>query len=277
MAVHCTWVQNGGGTALCAHLFIFLAAIQEKVKISIVSYLNTLPFRWAIRNSALTGEISLSEDIPRVCAEKLLSGEADLALVPVAVIPQMQRHYIVSDYCIGADGIVDSVKLYHDLPVDQIKNVLLDYQSRTSVNLTRVLFRFWWKTEPEFTDALSGFEEQVRDGTAAVVIGDRTFALNGRYRFETDLAQAWKDFTGLPFVFAAWVSSKPLAPDFIGRFNAVLRNGIENIEQAVKDAPDYGSLPKKMLAEYLNNKINYVLDEKKLQAMRMFHDYLTRL
>src|SRR5690606_31297707 len=150
--------------------------------------------------------------------EKLRSGEVQLALVPVALLPQLNEYHIISNYCIGADGIVDSVKLYHDVPLDEICSVLLDYQSLTSVNLTRVLFRFAWKRDVQFIEGRPGFEDEVAGNTAAVVIGDRTFALNGKYNYETDLAQAWQKFTSLPFVFAAWVSTEKLPDDFIQEF-----------------------------------------------------------
>lgn len=242
-----------------------------------MSYLNTLPFRWAIRNSSLPEMAEMSEDIPAVCAQKLLDGTVDLALVPVAVIPQLKEHYIVSDYCIGADGVVDSVKLYSEVPVKDVQCVRLDYQSRTSVNLVRVLFRFFWKSRPEYVDAEPGFEREVKNGTAAVVIGDRTFSLSGKYRFETDLAQAWKDFTGLPFVFAAWVSNKKLPGDFLETFNSVLHRGATHVDEAVAAEPEHPVLNKTEVADYLRNRIDYRLDAKKREAMALFHSYLRKL
>ncbi len=221
--------------------------------------------------------VNISEDVPSLCAKKLKGSEVQLALVPVALLPELNYYDIVSKYCIGADGIVDSVKLYHNVPLDQICRVLLDYQSRTSVNLARVLFRFAWKRDVEFIDATPGFEEKVFANTAAVVIGDRTFALNGRYTYETDLAEAWKKFTGLPFVFAVWVSTEVLPEKFLQNFNAALQTGVSNIAQAVKDDYTGSVLSAKEVQEYLSDRIDYHLDERKITAMKRFHTYLSRL
>src|SRR5690606_3127226 len=122
-------------------LSLILSPIAGRITISIVNYTNTLPFRWALQRSELLQQIDLHEDVPSICAAKLRRREVQLALVPVALIPELNSHHFVSNLCIGADGIVDSVKLYHDVAVDEVQTVLLDYQSRTSVNLAKVLFK----------------------------------------------------------------------------------------------------------------------------------------
>ena len=93
---------------------------NPKIKVSAVSYLNTLPFIYGINNSEVVNDIKLSLDIPSDCGMKLLSGEVDLGLVPVAILPQLKEYHIISDYCIGAEGKVDSVALYSDVPLDEI-------------------------------------------------------------------------------------------------------------------------------------------------------------
>ena len=78
----------------------------------------------------------------------MLEDEIDVGLVPVAIIPEMKEHYIISDYCIGCDGEVASVCFFSDVPLDKIENILLDYQSRTSVALLKVLLNNIWKINP---------------------------------------------------------------------------------------------------------------------------------
>src|SRR5687768_5763961 len=175
-------------------------------RISAVSYLNTKPFIYGIEKVLDPKLYSLQLDIPSVCAEKLVSGQADLGLVPVAVLPQLKEYYLVSDFCIGAVGAVDSVMLYSFVPLGEIEEVLLDYQSRTSLLLARVLAKEYWKICPRWVNAGEGFENDIRDRTAAVVIGDRTFSLSGKFPFQYDLSAEWHKMTGLPFVFACWVA-----------------------------------------------------------------------
>src|ERR1700739_4758234 len=134
---------------------------MQKYKISIVSYTNTLPFKYGISQSGLEDKIDLQLDIPSVCAQKLLDDKVDIGLIPVAVIPLLKKHYIISKYCLGTNGKVNTVKLYSNVALEEIKNVYLDYQSRTSVTLVQVLAKFFWKIKPIFTQASDGFEKLV--------------------------------------------------------------------------------------------------------------------
>jgi chorismate dehydratase len=239
------------------------------VRISAVSYLNTAPFVHGIRHRLDPSLYELVLDIPAVCAEKLLSGKADLGLVPVAVIPLLKAPHIVSDYCIGAEGPVRSVMLYSDVPLDEIRRVLLDNQSRTSVQLTRVLARELWNIAPEWVEAKPGYETGIGGTTAGVVIGDRTFALNGKFAYAFDLAEAWQSLTGLPFVFACWVSNTALPAEFLRPFNEALRYGLSHRAEA---AADLDRLPADLgrVNDYLEHCISYELTEKKKEGLRAF-------
>jgi chorismate dehydratase len=247
------------------------------VKISIVNYTNTLPFKWALKHSGMLQKIDLQEDIPSICAQKLKFKQVDLALVPVALLAKLDTYYIETDYCIGANGKVDSVKLYSEVPLDKIKTVTLDYQSKSSITLTKVLFKFFWELDVNYLDGKPGFEDQINDTNAAVVIGDRTFELNGKFKYEYDLAEQWKKFTGLPFVFAAWVSTEKLPADFIKEFNAVLKFGVENILKAIDEDYNLKSLSKAQTIEYLVKRIDYNLNIDKKKALNLFLDYIKKL
>jgi chorismate dehydratase len=247
------------------------------VKISIVNYTNTLPFKWALKRSNILQKIDLQEDIPSICAQKLKFKQVDLALVPVALLAKLDTYFIETDYCIGANGKVDSVKLYSEVPLDKIKTVTLDYQSKSSITLTKVLFKFFWILNVNYLDAKPGFENEINDTNAAVVIGDRTFELNGKFKYEYDLAEEWKKFTGLPFVFAAWVSTEKLPADFIKEFNAVLKFGVENILKAIDEDYNLKSLSKTQTIEYLVERIDYNLNADKKKALNLFLDYIKRL
>lgn len=251
--------------------------MPEKIKISIVNYTNTLPFKWAIKRSSILEKIDLQEDIPSICAQKLKYKQVDLALVPVALIPELDSYFIETDYCIGANGKVDSVKLYSDVPLTEIETVTLDYQSKSSITLTKVLFKFFWKLPVTFIDAKPGFEHEIKHTQAAVVIGDRTFDLNGVHRHEYDLAEEWKKFTGLPFVFAAWLSTEKLPEHFITEFNAVLQNGVDNIHQALEEDYHVKNLSKALTLQYLTQRIDYRLNEEKRKALALFLDYISKL
>ncbi|MFM9066073.1 MAG: MqnA/MqnD/SBP family protein, partial [Planctomycetota bacterium] len=107
--------------------------MQRPVRLSIVSYLNSLPFLHGLQQLSEIEELHISVDIPSACAEKLASGAVDIGLIPVAAIPGIKNAEIFSDYCIACDGKVGSVLLVSEVPIEEIESVLLDYQSRTSV------------------------------------------------------------------------------------------------------------------------------------------------
>ena len=242
--------------------------MAKKYSVSIVSYTNTLPLRYGINNSTVLNEMDLQLDIPAVCAQKLLDNKVDIGLIPVAVIPLLKEHHIISNYCIGSNDKVDTVKLYSHVPLAQIENIYLDYQSRTSVMLAKVLCKNYWKIQPTFINAEAGFENTIQGKDTAVVIGDRCFTLNGTFAYEYDLAFEWKKYTKLPFVFAAWVSNKKIDGDFISKLESAMQYGIEHTEVAI--ANEKNSIDKAMIKTYLTERISYDLDEAKKESLSLF-------
>ena len=239
------------------------------IKISAVSYLNTIPFISGLEKNLLNSNIDLQLDIPAICAKKLINGHVDIALVPIIVIPELQDYNIVSDYCIGSNGAVDTVCLYSNNPISQVENVILDYQSRTSVILLKILLEEFWKIKPSFIEGKLGYENNIKENNAALVIGDRTFQLNDRYKYIYDLSAIWKTMTNLPFVFAVWLANKNVSKDFIKIFNLSLKKGLSKIdENLVKEKAKIINC--KDPKDYLNNKICYNLNTKMKEGMALF-------
>ena len=249
---------------------------MKKLKISIVNYTNTLPFKWALKRSPLIEKIDLQEDIPSICGQKLKFNQVDLALIPVAVLAELDTYFIETNFCIAAVGKVDSVKLYSHVPLLDITHVTLDYQSKSSIALAQILFKFFWKLNATYVEAKPGFESEIKGTHAAVVIGDRTFSLNGNFAYEYDLAEEWQAFTGLPFVFAAWVSTKKLPEDFIDEFNSVLEFGVNHVLEAVDEDYEVNDFSKAQTIHYLTKRIDYCLNTEKQQAIDLFLSYLKR-
>ncbi|MCE9538579.1 MAG: menaquinone biosynthesis protein [Bacteroidetes bacterium] len=249
---------------------------MSKIKISVVSYLNSKPFIYGLEHSKLINEIDLQLDIPSVCAQKLIAGTVDIGLIPVAVLPQLKEKYIISDYCIGAEGKVASVILYSKVPLQEIKNILLDYQSKTSVLLVKVLAGNYWKTDPQWIPAKANYENDIEGTTAAVIIGDRTFELENKYPYSYDLAEEWQKFTQLPFVFACWVANKKLPDHFISEFNRTLKFGIDNRTKLIAELVDQNTYSTNIEA-YLTINIKYDYDNLKEKALNLFLDYIVKM
>lgn len=248
---------------------------KKRYKISIVNYLNTLPFVYGLKESGIDKHIDISYDIPAVCAEKLLTKQVDVGLVPVAVLAKMPEYHIITDFCIGSNGVVDSVKLFSMVPLEEIKEIVLDYQSRTSVALVQLLAKELWNISPQFTKAQPGFEKNVKDNKAAVIIGDRTFAINNTFPHEYDLAVEWKKLTGLPFAFAAWTSHSEINdPEFLESFNNALAMGVANTGKSLEGYQN--TIESFDPYNYLTQKISHQLDQPKREAINRFLSFLAQ-
>lgn len=235
-------------------------------KVAIVNYLNTLPFLHGLRSSGFVNEMELIEVMPSLCARYFSEQKVDVSLVPVGALPASPGS-LFSPYGIACNGPVASVCLLSEVPLHQIKSVLLDYQSRTSVLLIRILFEKHWKLFPSFQAAGEGFEDTIRGNTAGLVIGDRALRMSPLYPHVIDLGQAWKAYTGLPFVFAVWMYNHRLGGDFIQRFNKALQFGLDHIDAVIHNNPSYDA---PFLKHYFNRNIHYQLGPEYLEGMRLF-------
>ena len=214
--------------------------------------------------------MELSVDYPSKIAQQLIDGEVDVALVPVAIIPKLKEHHIISDFCIGAEGPVASVCLFSDVPLQEIKRIYLDYQSRTSVALLKLLVREHWKLNVELVETSGGYEHLIKGTDAGLVIGDRALKQRRISPYIYDLAETWMRFTSLPFVFAAWISNRPLPVEFIQLFNDANSIGLNSLPSVVAEnsSPDYD------LTVYFTQNISYPLTPAKRQGLQRFLSYL---
>lgn len=226
-----------------------------------------------LRRSGLMDKVDVTEDFPANIAAMLLNDQVDVGLVPVAIIPRLREAHIITDYCIGAVGEVASVGIFSEVPMEEIETVILDYQSRTSVNLARILLREYWKKEVKIEKATADYRHRIKDTTAAVVIGDRALAQHQYSKYYYDLSLAWQQHTGLPFVFAAWVSNKLLEDDFIDAFNRANAYGVSHLDEVVKgiEFPHYD------LKKYYATDISYQLDQQKRVGLELFLQKLSEL
>lgn len=245
--------------------------MSKKIKVGIVSYLNTRPLIYGLKLPPIADEIELIEDTPSRLAELLVNDEIDLGLVPVAVIPQLEEYFISSDYCIGTETEVASVCLFSEVPLNEITKVYLDYQSLSSVALLKWLMKEYWNIAPEIIQtADDDYRRKISGTTAGLVIGDRAFEQRKISTFIYDLASEWRSITGLPFVFAAWMSNKPLPESFIRKFNEANAIGLTHIDEIVS-AQNFDLFD---LKKYYTLHLSYKLDERKIQGMDLFLQYI---
>lgn len=237
------------------------------IKVAAVSYLNAKPLLYGLeRTECLKDKMELVVDYPSNLATSLQRGEIDLALLPVAAMSAIEGAQIVSNYGIAADGNVASVCIYSEVPLEEAEAIYLDYQSRTSVRLAELLLKEYWKKEITVLLAPENYIEKIMGKTAGVIIGDRALENLKRFPYVYDLAAAWKDFTGLPFVFAAWVANKSLPEDFLDAFDKANALGLDHLDEIIAE----NSFPAYDLKTYYTENIHYELDAEKNKGLQKF-------
>ena len=149
---------------------------------------------------------------PSVCADELAAGEASVGLVPVAALPVIPNVRAIRSFGVAAHREVRSVLLVSKVPLGSVRTLAAHTASRTSIALARLLLAERWGARPELVSRRPPLAGMLTDADAAVIIGDPAFAVHGTTGLlEVDLARAWFEWSGLPFVFAIW-GVGPAAP-----------------------------------------------------------------
>ncbi|XZF15815.1 menaquinone biosynthetic enzyme MqnA/MqnD family protein [Chitinophagaceae bacterium MMS25-I14] len=240
--------------------------MEGKIKVAAVSYLNTKPLLYGIERSDVREKIELLLDYPANLAKSLQDGSIDMALLPVAAMPFVDGARIVSDYGIASDGNVASVCIFCQVPLEEIRTVYLDYQSRSSVRLATLLLEQYWKKDVELKPAPENYIEYINGTTAGVIIGDRALQQRVNFEYIYDLAEAWMDFTGHPFIFAAWIANKDLPEDFLAAFNKANAEGLNHLDEIVAAHP----YPYYDLMTYYTENIKYELTPERRKGLELF-------
>jgi chorismate dehydratase len=256
-------------------LFFTFAAAKivelNKIRVGIVNYFNTKPLLYGLELPPISEQIELIGAYPARLAEMLQHDEIDIGLIPVAAIPQLPSYHIVGNHCIAAEGEIASVCLFSEVPMNEIRKVYLDYQSRSSVALLKWLMNEYWGITPEIVQAEDdSYRAGIKGTTAGLVIGDRALEQRRISTFIYDLGSEWRSITGLPFVFAAWVSTRPLPQDFITLFDEANALGLSHIDEIVQSNP----FEIYDLKKYYTLHLSYQLDERKRKGMELFLAYL---
>ena len=233
-------------------------------KLGVVSYLNSLPL---YRPLEARREVEIVRALPALLANQLDAGQCDAALLPIVDHLRGHGDGLVSDAIIGATGFVRSVLMFSKVPPERVRTVAADTSSHTSVALLRVLLRDLHGLEPAFADAPPNLEAMLRDHDAALIIGDPALEAvqhpGDLHVF--DLATAWRELTGLPFVFAAWTKRRGLdeepTVELAAYLSAARDEGTSAVAQIVRENPTGTKLPAEVVTKYLDGTIQYTLTE----------------
>ncbi len=208
---------------------------------------------------------------PSACAERLAAGESVAGLVPVAALPTMPAVQACSELGVACHHEVTSVLLLSRVPLEEIRTLAAHTASRTSVTLARLLLAERWGAHPELVPARPPLPAMLERADAAVIIGDPALAVHGRSGLlEVDLAGAWAEWTGLPFVFAVW-GVRSGAPEGLAE---LLMRSLEFAEANWEELlPAWASSHRVPLAEarrYLERTLHHRLGQDERAGMEAF-------
>lgn len=244
---------------------------MSKIRIGAVSYLNTKPLVYELEALAPNAELLL--DYPSRLADQLTRGELDVALIPVIEYFRAGTYSLVPNIAIASQGPVLSVTLFSRTPWKEIRRVALDEGSRTSAALTQVLIRKKYGVTPEICPLPLDCTAESVDADAVLLIGDRAMhACLPGFRYAFDLGQEWHDWTGLPFVYAAWAVRPGVElGSVLDAFYEAKRRGIENAGAiAAHEAPLLG-LDAGFCRRYLANIIRFDLGPRELAGLHHYY------
>jgi predicted solute-binding protein len=246
-------------------------------RISASAYSNTAPLVWSFLYGLNHGKVELILDnAPARSAQLLADDRVDAALVPVIAFQQIDHVKLISDVCIGAKDRVRSVCLVSDgRELNDVRSVALDISSKTSVVLTKIIFREFLGFEPEWREAEPELDSMLAVCDAALIIGDPALTLSTGTLVHTrvsartfDLAELWHRYTGLGFVFAMWMTKK----DEINiDFAAARDEGLEHLDGIVANYSNLGLNDSEMRV-YLSHNISYTIDESMRKGMELYFE-----
>ncbi len=247
---------------------------MSRVRIGAVSFLNTRPLAHGLQSGP---DYVVSYDSPGNLAEKLRLGEIDVGLIPIVEHLRGVGDSYVPGIGIASDGPVRTVKLYSRVPFESLHDVAVDGRSRTSVALLRILLSERFGVTPDFYSHRADLPDMLRAHEAGLVIGDAAFPDTGAPHV-WDLGQAWKELTGLPFVYAVWTMNEGVDRERVGRWlKDSLASGLSHLEdiavQAVESVPGEEA---PSLLRYLRDNLHFVLGDRDVQGIETFQKLCQR-
>jgi chorismate dehydratase len=258
---------------------------MRRLRISAISYLNTAPLMWDFEHGEAGRDFDISYTLPSACARALEAGSADIGIIPAAAYAQIPGLVTVPGVAIASRRPVRSILLVSKVPVDKIRTVALDTSSMTSVALTKILFEKWLGGGRTFSSMPPDVDQMLAQHDAGLLIGDPALQIDRSRYFTLDLAEAWIQYTGKPFVFAFWAvrqgALREVAPsqDLAAVFQQSRDHGLQpgSLDEICREWALRLSLSEDDVRSYLTENIYYRLDELCLAGLQLFYRYAAEI
>ena len=250
-------------------------------RLGVVRYLNTRPLIDGLES--LEG-LSLRPEVPARLIALLLGGEVDAALCSVVDYQAAPEELVILPAgALGSFGETLTVRLFSRVPFEEVRRLHADAESHTSVVLARLLLASLHGAAAE----VEPWKAPASWGGGALpecllLIGDKVVNAappEAEYPHQMDLGKAWHRWTGMPFVFATWMTTLRRAEEARGpllALNAVLdhrrrlnRRRLDLILDA--DASRRG-WPRAEAERYLKELLCFSFGPPQIRAMEHFFE-----
>ncbi len=244
---------------------------MSKLRVGIVHFLNSRPLAWGFLEGLHRELFAPSLHPPATVARLLAEGGLDVGLIPSVEVQRIPGLEVLPGPCVSATHEVRSVLLVTSRPLERVRRIALDVNSRTSVALTRVLCAERWGIDPELVDHPPEVERMLAVADAALVIGDPALQVDRTRHRVVDLAAEWQALTGLPFVFAVWAVRPEVAVDGLAvHFQESLRRGLEALDTLVAQAAAELDLDPATVHTYLTENLAFQLEAPQIEGLETF-------
>jgi chorismate dehydratase len=295
---------RGGKSTLLYLVEIADISHVQKLRISIVQYLNTAPLVWGFTNGPLAGKYELSFTVPSQCAEALRTAAVDIAIIPAIEYQRIPGLVVLPDLAIASQNRVRSLLIVSKKPIEQVRSIALDRSSRSTQALTRILAAEHWKIDPEFFESEPDLHAMLEKADAALLIGDpalrisiaiekkSTVSPEGRAVCQADalgvtgagifhlydVVGEWRKFTSLPAVLAFWAAKQDaVTPEVLADFAASREFGLSQIAAISQEAARELDLPPQTLESYLRDNIDFSLGEENRRGLERYFQEAAKL
>lgn len=258
------------------------------MKLGRIPYVNCYPVYGAIDRGHVRVDADIADGVPTALNRMMADGALDVSVISAVEYARAgDRYLLLPDLAISCDGPVRSVMLFTTRPAEELDgdSVVVSRSSMTSVALLELLFTHVWRSAPAFVpgDSEPSDLEALR-APAHLVIGDaalmlRSAMLRGDTRFTHayDLGEVWREWTGLPFVFAVWVAQRTTPAAAALSLHAGLMAsrawGLSHLDVLAEQAASVTGVPLDGCREYLAG-LDYGLRLPHLQGLSEFFQRL---
>lgn len=238
-----------------------------------VPYLNAKPLIYQLTQDKY---VDLVFDVPSKLPAMVDAGKAAVAMASSFDAIRTPGRKVVDGVSISTLNQVESVRLFSKVPFQNIKTLALDQSSLTSNHLAQILLAEVYGIRPKTQKAKPEISEMLFECDACVLIGDKGLTSDYPDAHIMDMGSAWRELTGLPFVWALWIGGPQLSGELASKLRQAKEWGVSHLDEVVPWAAAETGIDLQTCSNYLRHTMSFDLSEKHLDGLECYANYLRK-